>query len=1395
MHLQDFFVIFPAAAAHLACSPGQRPGFPLNLPGMPTVLRFITRICFLLIFFGHGPRLAGQTIPAFETISVAQGLSQGMVFDLLQDREGFIWVATKNGLNRYDGYSFTVYTNDPYDPHSLSSNIVTTLFEDSQGRIWAGTENAGVNVFDKRTGKFYRISNRPNDPASLSGNRVYNCISEMQDGRILVPAEDAGFNVISLSPEFFERDAAPKIRRKTLPGNAQVYGIGRDENGTTWISDLQNRVYRYDPDNEQMNPLPGSRFVNNAYGLGNGEIWTTAQFFLWDGVRLRPLFDTKKYKPGNLVLNPTREPWLNFHEEPEFYQFSLYLPGQPPRWGQSAMVTTQTRVLYPFLIDKSGIFWAGTKGYGLRKYNLSRSRFRLQAPGVSIRYIVPAGKDIYLGSYPYEWRKLTPDSQIANVFQHYFTGTEVDNVLIDKRGEYWIRTDNRGLFRFNIKTLQVTPLPDVDFGSGQRDKQPMIEDRQGFIWFPALGGKITRIDRDRQVGYPFTINTNPQKPMLNKAITTAMYEDRRGIVWIGTEQGFCKVTPKTDPAKAPEVTWYYNDPDNRNSLNYSHVSCFLEDPVAPDKYLWICTKGGGLNRLDRSTGDFIHVTTRDGLPNDVVYGILTDGEGNIWGSTNKGIFCLLRGREEKGWTFRNFTRADGLQDDEFNTGAFAQLPDGRLAFGGVNGINIFDPREMLTPGFTPNLYITNILVNNQPTVPGDKSGVLKSTIEQTRSITLNHQQDILTLEFASLDFTQPSLNKYRYKLEGADEDWIESGSRRSATYLHLPPGNYTFRVQGSNSQGIWSSRMAELQIRVLPAWWRSWWAYAIYAFVALLALIAYFRFSVNRARLRSQLQLEQHEARRAKELDTLKTQLYTNITHEFRTPLTVILGMAHQVAAKPEEHLKTGTDMIIRNGENLLRLVNELLDLSKLESGKMGLQQVQGDLILFLRYVVESFQSLADSQHKQLHFLSEIDSLPVTYDPEKLRQIMANLLSNALKFTPEKGNIYLSVARAITPGAPGRENIIVKVKDTGIGIPEDQLPYIFDRFFQASNRHSQTSGGTGIGLALARELARLMDGDISVKSPPTGANRGTEFSVTLSLPAAAAESIPAPETEAGSLAAPANPVTKTEKLFGQNGNGDRPLILLVEDNADVVAYTASCLPDYRLAVGKDGMEGLEIANDMTPDLIITDVMMPVIDGFELCSRLRQNPGTSHIPIIMLTAKANLESRMEGLERGADVYLEKPFNRQELVLRIRKLLEMRKSLQQYYLSRAGLTQQTAEATAAPAVATEDRFVTTVREAIEKHMEDVNFSVEQLCKYVFMSHSQLHRKLEALTGCSPNRFIRLVRLNRARQLLQDPARSIASIALDCGYNDPAYFSRVFKQETGMTPQEWRSQPVQT
>lgn len=1349
----------------------------------------------------------------YEWLTTSHGLSQGYVGDMLQDTDGFMWFSTKAGLNRYDGYNFKVFTHDAYNSNSISSNVINNLFEDSKGRLWIGTDDNGLNVYDKTKGVFHHILHDPNNPNSLSGGRITGDIIELPDGRFLVYASKKGFNVITLPENYFETNATPVITHIPVLAADSYVQLFKDAKGRVWMTN-QEKLYRFAPDKMVFEWQKDNVSFSNSYRTNaDGSMWLNGgQFNLMEfdeAFRQSSLFSksvTNGQESCFLKEDDKDRIWIGI---PNLHQLLLY---DTKKWQKGNPLNRDAALLFKdtavapmvMLKDNAGTLWLSTNGYGIRKYTFESEKFNHLAKGVSVRKITAYNQnEIFLKGWGNNKRMTTNGEPLPYIPDDLKYA--VQDFFISKAGDFWaLKLEKLGGGNFKIPSIErynpITKIHKtfpVSLKVAYDMLEPIVEDKNGNIWVCGLNGQVIALNPATGAVHDFNIYADASKPMLTDAFITAFYQDGKGVFWIGTEEGLAKMQYDNTTKAQPKLTWYRNKSNDKNSLNFNYVSSFLDDPL-DNNLLWISTKGGGLNILDKTTGKFTHITTQEGLCNNVVYGLLADEEGNIWGSTNNGIFCLLNKRKDEhgGWLFRHFTKASGLQDDEFNTGAYTKLPNGDLAFGGVSGINIFNPVTVLQSGFAPNIFITTILIGNEVVLPNDKTGVLQQAIEQTSAIALSHLQNVLTLEFSSLDFTAPNQNKYRYQLVGIDKDWVESGTRRTATYLHLPPGHYVFKVQGSNSQGMWSNNIAELKINVNPPWWRTWWAYVLYAMLIGFAVRAYFLFRINKAKLQSQLQFEQQEAKRARELDTLKTQLYTNITHEFRTPLTVIMGMAQQVKSKPEEHLDNGMDMIVRNGQHLLDLVNEMLDLSKLEDGKMTLHLVNGDVVNFLRYVVESFQSLAAGQQKQFHFLSDTDELTVAYDAEKLRQIITNLLSNALKFTAAKGNVYVSISQEETTDAD-HAIMVLKVKDTGIGIPENQVQHIFDRFYQLDNSHTRKSEGTGIGLALTKELVKLMSGTIAVKSPPVGATRGTEFIITLPLTRVrngVNENTPTTPANEKDVVAPLQ--TQATEYADDNTTQDEsvPLLLLVEDNVDVVAYTASCLPDYKLSVGKDGQEGFDIAVETIPDLIITDVMMPFIDGFEMCRKLRDDERTSHIPIIMLTAKADIQSKLEGLEQGADVYLEKPFNKEELLLRIRKLIELRKNLQQYYSKQMGIIADT-ETMPAPEqrdieVGKEHEFVKKVREIVEANFTNYEFSVEQLCRQVFMSHSQLHRKLEALTNCSPNKFIKLVRLQKAKTLLANPALPIGTIALDCGYIDPGYFARVFKQEYGLTPQEWRA-----
>ena len=776
--------------------------------------------------------------------------------------------------------------------------------------------------------------------------------------------------------------------------------------------------------------------------------------------------------------------------------------------------------------------------------------------------------------------------------------------------------------------------------------------------------------------------------------------------------------------------------------------------------------------MNPATGHFKHYRQRDGMPNDVVYGILEDSQGRLWLSTNWGLSCF----DPMAEIFFNYDISDGLQDYEFNTAACYKNPrTGEMLFGGVNGFNVFHPDSIEQDTFLPPSVISSL------TRFKEGKAQVNHFLSDKKTMEFSYGEKILTFEFAALSFRKTSKIRYKYQLKGFSDEWYDMGTKREVTFTNLSPGDYIFKVLSTNSDGLWNSKPTALNITILPPWYRTWVAYIIYATLFIWAVYAYYSFQKRRWQLQTQLQLEQAEAARLKELSIAKNRLYTNITHEFRTPLSIIGGMASQIKENPKKWLQEGMDMIMRNTDQLLQLVNQMLDLRKLESGVMQTNMVQGDVIIYLKYLVESFHSLAEAKNINLSFHSDMEQLFMDYDPDKLQQIVANLLSNALKFTKEGGKVSLGVMIQ----HPDSKELLLKFTDSGIGIAKEKLTYIFDRFYQIDNSDSRKAEGTGIGLALTKELVKLMGGEITVES---AVGKGSEFTIALPINNLA----PLVKQQPISPIIDAVPVFEETKVtFAKKNN--LPLVLIIEDNADVVQYLKACLAtDYQMAVATNGRKGVEMAIESIPDLIISDVMMPEMDGFEVCQNLKVDERTSHVPIILLTAKADVESKLKGLERGADAYLAKPFHKKELLVRVKKLLELRQKLQQHYRSLAFSQSVDVSAKKEGHIkASENEFVQKVRDIIEAHLEDTEFDMPHLCREVGMSRSQLHRKLTALTDLSPTRFIRHVRLAKAKSLLLETEETVAVVAYETGFTDPNYFTRVFTKEIGVSPSRFREQ----
>jgi signal transduction histidine kinase/CheY-like chemotaxis protein len=770
--------------------------------------------------------------------------------------------------------------------------------------------------------------------------------------------------------------------------------------------------------------------------------------------------------------------------------------------------------------------------------------------------------------------------------------------------------------------------------------------------------------------------------------------------------------------------------------------------------IWM-TSSSGLVTLHTTTEKISTLNPdQGGLENETFYDLLEDDEGLFWLTSNNGI---VRFNPQNG-AWRRFTQVDGVQDYKFYPYAALKTSGGAFWFGGVRGVNMFNPNTLTQVPTLPKVQLTEILVNNDPLVGEQAVGELQA-------LDFDYNENTLAFRFAALEYSDPQNNQLEYRMINQDPDnqWVKADSRGKARYANLRPGQYTFEVRAANSDGVLNEEPARLSIFIRKPFWETAWFRGLVLLAIVGVVITVARFILRR-------RLAEAEALRLKELDEFKNRLYQNITHEFRTPLTVIMGMTDQIMGNEQSK-----DLIRRNSKNMLSLINQILDLSRLESGRMDLEWIQLNIVDFIHYLTESFQPLADQKDLKLIAYCEEEALWMDTDQEKFQQVVTNLISNAVKFTNPGGKVVLHASLQTEEESRFLQMV---VKDTGIGIPAAQLPHIFDRFYQTSDQEKKDRKvkGSGVGLTLSKELIELMGGTIEASSEE---GKGTTFKVNLPITNQAPkgeidkpEEIPAEAETPAAVAAPLRPT-----------DVDAPLALLVDDNEDITTYIQSCIQGhYRIATAGNGQLGIDKALEIIPDIIISDVMMPEKDGFELCDALKNDPRTSHIPIILLTARSNAKDRVTGLQKGADAYLTKPFHKEELMVRLDKLVEMRRQLQERY---SGLEAISANPNPTP----EEEFLQALQAVVQDRLGDIDLGVVDLCRAVHLSHTQVYRKLKALTGKTPSQFIRTIRLQKGLQLLKTTNEPVSAIAYDVGFSDPNYFSRVFQEEYGQTPSSVR------
>jgi signal transduction histidine kinase/ligand-binding sensor domain-containing protein len=1057
------------------------------------------RFALLLLWWLLPSMAAYAQSPQYETITVNDGLSQGMVYDILQSRDGFIWIATKDGLNRYDGARFEVFSPDPFNAFSISGSEVTNLFEDRNGLVWVSTPGQ-LEVFDPDSRRFFHVMH---EGQPVSG-RGYAFLAETPDGAVWL-TDDSHIWKITVPEGLLEKavttgNAGIKPTCKHIALQRADGGSGSPLRATRIFYTQSQKLligtnqglFRFDPAAEKVfpeysNPNVAIRGIaENKAGeiVIIGKLPSEQKIWIWiSGSNIRELIDTSTpvYPRAVFSLDAAGYLWTFRGKAIQKWQVSAFFnQGKPELEVRTDAALLEDKYAYctRFLFDQSGVVWIGTSGFGMIKLNETAPIFKTCLPDVTQRIVVetPDGGFSGIESPQVKYRSKTFDQQVPNTDYygnfHPFDNNSVGRLAVcfDKAGNGWSSSrDDSLLYRMDAGTKSLKAFPWRGVG--------LLCDRTGALLSVEENG-LRKFDPRTNTSREYLFD-KPQKRV--SEYSHYLFEDADGAIWIFGFEGLTKATPENAGYR---FEYFRNNPNNRSSISSNIVLSVADDPLEPRRYLWVGTKSGGLNRLDKQTGQWKHYKKEQGLPDNVVYGIVAEGAGTpgrrpfIWLSTNRGL-CRFHVRTG---TTKNFTAADGLQDNEFNSSSYLKARDGAMIFGGVKGLTVFHPDSLRLNGHLPLTHIVGLQVNNR-----------KFELSGKHSITLSHDQNLLTFDFAALEFTNPAQNQYRYQLVGVDKDWVPLGNNNSIQFANLAPGTYTFKVLGSNNDGAWSEQPAELRFVIRPPWWASWWAYLLYLALATAGIWWYYQYLLRQ-------RFAEQERLRLRELDDFKNRFFTNITHEFRTPLTVILGMSERVLNDEAAQSRPATiahpiALIKRSGENLLRLVNQILDLAKLESKTLKMNYIQGDILTYIKYIAESLHSLANAQNLMLRVESEQTKIVMDYDPERFLQIIHNLLSNAIKFTPSGGKVVLR-ATIDQAGLKNRPSLNLTVTDSGAGIPAEELPHLFERFFQAKNQEQAKAGGTGIGLSLTRELVKAMGGEISVEST---VGVGTTFLVKLPI--------------------------------------------------------------------------------------------------------------------------------------------------------------------------------------------------------------------------------------------------------------------------------------------------------
>lgn len=1328
----------------------------------------------------------------FSNLSVKDGLSQLQVTCIFQDRLGYMWFGTRNGLNKFNGNSFEIFWNHADDAHSISSNTIACIAEDATGNLWVGTED-GLNKLDKSRNGFKRYY------LTHKTDSVNNKILSLHIDK------DGVLWVGTLSGLFIyepESDNLKAIPIKELTHNSVSAILEKDNE--LYLASSTNGLLIYDKEKKRITrsfrtdskTLPvSSNYIKDVYIDKKDNIWLGTYK---DGVCVikHDLSEVVRYDTSNGLSNnnvrcikesPSGEMWIGTFDglnivNPVTSRIISY------KYGEQGTLSHHS--VYSILFDRMQTIWIGTYAGGADYYNPYGHLFDFYNPGAVLNtnlgilgpsieyngtlYISSEGGGLIAFDLQRQTcQQYTLPRNAGTSARSIFKTIYLDNNRIlcgTSQGEVYEFNLHSHQFSLFYQTTDRRPIYHISRSRSGQIIIGGISMAEGLVFIPNNG--------EHTVQTEFAVKG---KGTVHFPHVICVCEVDNDVYLIGTKSDglFCY-----DNINHTLISY-----NQANGLSAKSISSILKDRSGR---IWISSSDGGLSELVLSTGKFTTYNEDNGLLSNQVCKVVEGNDNTLWLTTLNGISNLdLRTRN-----IVNYGQESGIQVQEFSPCAGIRLSDNRIFFAGNNGFTLFNPSDIITNPNVPPIILDKLYINNNLIQPNGKEGILKESITTQKKIVLKYNQTNIMIEYCALNYIFNNKNQYAYKLEGFDAGWNEVGSRRTAYYTNIPAGTYHFVVKGSNNDGIWNETGTSIEIVVLPPLWKTWWAYLLYSVIAI-ALIAFIiRYFTEKRRLQNNIRLKQIEAEVHEEYYQERNRLFTNFSHELRTPLTLIMAPLEEFVKRTDlaDDIHYKAKLMLRNAQRLLRIVNNLMDLQKNESGTMKLQVSENDIVKFTHEAVASFQDLALYRNIHLKFKHSIDQQSVWFDWNLLEKVYFNFLSNAFKNVPDGGSVLVELdvksLSELTIFVPARLNkyknaeikyLTLSIQDNGVGIAPNELEKIFRPFYQvAQNEHSKS--GTGIGLSLSKAIIEMHHGIVWADNAP---DSGAVFKFVLPIDKSeytTEQTVESLENEAVSF----NVELPDTAFEPENLGRKQATILVVEDNRDLNNYICSCLADRYNVVGvTNGEDALTKAVNLLPNLIITDLMMPKMNGIELIRRLKKDMNTSHIPIIMVTAKTGTDDIKEGYAAGADEYITKPFDASILKVRVDNLIQNRERLKDLYSKNFSL-----ESLGVDVTSVDEKFMQKLYATLQQNIANSDLNLDAFCKELGLSKSNLYRKIKQITGYSPNEFIRNFRLETAAKMLKETDMTITEVYCAIGYNSLAYFSNCFKALYGVSPTEFKN-----